>query len=541
MLLRTMTIGLFGAALGAFGHSQAAEQVATVEIVVPGSVIQAIEGIDIGPDGMIYGTSIHAQEVYRIDPDTGFVTIAIASPYGESDDVAVGPIGSPVEGVLAWTAQHTGEIRIQRPGGMPEVVLSNAPRVNPIAFNAEGRLFTSQSGAGENELWEIDIIGNTPPRVVAKNKGRLNGFGFGPDGRLYAPHFGTNELFAINVDTGEHTVIAKDVGSTAATKTDANGDVWNVDYTTGDLWFTDIETGKSEIVKNFPEPLDNLVIDKNGVIYLADLAISGITAFDPKTGKSWEVTAGSFTVPLGMAMTTFDDEEAILIADPFGYRFLDPKTAEMTREPEMWSAGGSSSVAANEEFLFTTYTNYNAVRKIDRETNEVVFMTTDIQTPRGIVLTSAGDAIIADTSTGRLVRLVGEDIQELATGLDDPVALLLESDSSVLVSEIGSGTISRVDVLSGKRTELVSGLVNPLGLALLNDGRVVVVEPKGTVTAIDLLTDERTVLARGLPVSLDHHDLPANTPLGIAVDRSGAIFVSCGDDNSVVKITLNDG
>jgi hypothetical protein len=63
LLLRTMTIGLFGAALGAFGHSQAAEQVATVEIVVPGSVIQAIEGIDIGPDGMIYGTSIHAQEV----------------------------------------------------------------------------------------------------------------------------------------------------------------------------------------------------------------------------------------------------------------------------------------------------------------------------------------------------------------------------------------------------------------------------------------------------------------------------------------------
>ena len=231
--------------------------------------------------------------------------------------------------------------------------------------------------------------------------------------------------------------------------------------------------------KIFLSPLDNLVIDKNGVIYLADLAISGITAFDPKTGKSWEVTAGSFTVPLGMAMTTFDDEEAILIADPFGYRFLDPKTAEMTREPEMWSAGGSSSVAANEEFLFTTYTNYNAVRKIDRETNEVVFMTTDIQSPRGIVLTSAGDAIIADTSTGRLVRLVGEDIQELATGLEEPVALLLESDSSVLVSEIGSGTISRVDVLSGKRTELVSGLVNPLGLALLNDGRVVVVEPKG--------------------------------------------------------------
>jgi hypothetical protein len=59
-----------------------------VEIVVPGSVIQAIEGIHIGPDGMIYGRSIHARAVYRIDPESGFVTVAVPPLYGESDDVA---------------------------------------------------------------------------------------------------------------------------------------------------------------------------------------------------------------------------------------------------------------------------------------------------------------------------------------------------------------------------------------------------------------------------------------------------------------------
>jgi sugar lactone lactonase YvrE len=95
---------------------------------------------------------------------------------------------------------------------------------------------------------------------------------------------------------------------------------------------------------------------------------------------------------------------------------------------------------------------------------------------------------------------------------------------------------------SGKRKELVSGLVNPLGIAALPDGRVVVVEPaRGTVTAIDLFTGERSVLAHGLPISLDHHHLPASTPLGIIVDSTGAIFVSCGGDNSIVKITLAKG
>ena len=542
--MRFMTLLAVSTVLAApfVAATQTAAQPATVEIVVPGSVIQAIEGIDIGPDGMIYGTSIHAQEVYRIDPNTGFVTVAVPSPYGESDDVAVGPKGTPAEGILAWTAQTTGEIRIQRPGGMPEVLMPDVPRVNPIAFNKEGRLFTSQSGAGENALWELDVIGDAPPRLVAKNKGRLNGFGFGPDGRLYSPHFGTNELFAIDVDTGDYEVIAEGVGTTAATKTDANGDVWNVDYMTGDLWLTDMKTGESRIFANFPPPLDNLIIDKSGVIYMADLAVSGITAFDPETMKSWIVTAGSFTVPLGMAVTTLNGEESTLIADPFGYRFLDPQTAEITREPRMWSPGASSSLAANEDFIVTTYTNYNAVRKIDRSTNEVVFLSRDVDAPRGVVLTSDGDAIIADATTGKLLRLVDDQIEDVATGLNEPVALLLEDDASVLVTEIGSGTISRVDLTTGRRTELISGLVNPLGLAMLPDGRIVVVEPaRGSVTAIDLLSDERTVLAQGLPISLDHHHLPTNTPIGITVDSAGAIFVSCGKDNSIVKIMLARG
>lgn len=537
---RTTTVAL--SLCLASAAAQAAGHAVTVEIAVPGSEIQAIEGIDIGSDGMIYGTSIHALEVYRIDPKTGYVTVAVASPYGESDDVAVGPAGTPVEGVLAWTAQSTGEIRIQRPGGMPEVVLANAPRVNPIAFNKDGRLFTAQSGAGENELWEIDLIGDKPPRVIAKNKQRLNGFGFGPDGRLYAPHFTTNELLAIDVDTGEHTVIANNVGTTAATKVDADGKVWNVDYTTGDLWKTDVETGKSEIVANFPEPLDNLTIAPDGVIYMADLAISGITAFDPKTKESWTVTAGSFTVPLGMTMTTDGGKEAVLIADPFGYRFLDPETYEFNREPQMWNTGSSSSVAANEDVIVTTYANYNVVRKIDRKTNEVVFMNRDIAAPRGVVLTSEGEAIIADADTGRLLRLVGEDIEDAATGLNEPIELILESDTSALVVELASGTISRVDLVSGAHNVVVDGLVDPLGLSRLHDGRIVVLEqPRGTVTAIDLATGVRTELTQGLPISIDHHDLPPNTPLGIAVDSRGDIFVSCGKDNSVVKITLGNG
>ncbi len=513
-----------------------------VEVAVPGSVIQAIEGIDVGPDGMIYGTSIHGQAVYRINPETGLVTFAVPSPYGESDDVAIGAAGSPVEGWLAWTAYSSGEIRIQRPGGMPEVVATGLPRVNPIAFRDDGRLLFAQSSrSGDNGLWELDLANGTPRRLVAKNKWRLNGFDFGPDGKLYAPSFRQNELLAIDIETGESKVVADDVGLIAALKVDAEGNLWSVDFANGDLYFTRTATGQSRVVTQFTPPLDNLAIDQNGFIYVAELAVGGITGFDPETGKKWTVTVSSFTVPLGMTTTIRDGKEAILVADPFGYRFLDPDTHEITREAEMWFKGRSSAIAANDQHIVTTDVDSRVVAIIDRRSNEVLFETDQLQSPRGVVLTSTGDAIVADAQTGQLMRLSNGTLEEVAEGLDEPVALALENDNSVLVSEVGSGTISRIDLSRGSRTELVSGLHDPLGIALLADGRIAIVEAgKGGVTAINLTDGARTILARGLRIARPDHRIASNAPVGVAVDHEGAIFVSSGGDNSVIKIVLTD-
>ncbi len=513
----------------------------TVEVAVPGSLIQAIEGIEVGPDGMIYGTSIHGQAVYRIDPDTGHTTFAVPSPYGESDDVAIGQTGSPVEGWLAWTAYSSGEIRIQRPGGMPEVVATGLPRVNPIALRDDGRLLFAQSSrSGENGLWELDLAKGTPRRLVAKNKWRLNGFDFGPDGRLYAPSFRQNELLAIDIETGESEVVADDVGLIAALKVDADGNLWSVDFATGDLYFTQTETGQSRIVTQFTPPLDNLAIDPDGIIYVAELAIGGVTGFDPKTMEKWTVTSASFTVPLGMTTTMQDGKEAILIADPFGYRFLDPDTYAVTREADMWFKGRSSAIAANSEHIVTTDVDARVVTIIDRSTNKVVFTSEQLPAPRGIVLTSSGDTIIADAQSGQLMRPANGVFEEVAKGLNEPIALALESSASVLVSEIGSGTISRIDLANGNRIELVSDLADPLGIALLPDGRIAVAEAaKGTVTAINPVDGTRTILAKGLRLARPDHRIASNAPVGIAVDDAGAIFVSAGGQNSVVKIVLN--
>ncbi len=505
--------------------------------------MHGIEGINFDLDGHLLGASIHGQSVYRIDVRTGRVSVAVGPPHGEADDVAVGPAGTPVAGILAWTAQVTGEIRIQRPGGVPEVAMPNVPRVNPIAFRADGRLFTAQVGAGEDSLWELDLVSGQPPRRVASGRGRLNGFGFGPDGRLYTPQFGTDRLVAIDVDRGEFTTIAQGVGSPAAVKVAPNGDVYSVDYLRGDLWLTPGTGGGSRVVAQVREPIDSLAIAPDGTIYVSNVADSSVVAIDPVRGRSRTVVHGVFSIPLGMGLASLDGVPRLIVADPFGYRFVDPKRGTVTRPPWAANRGASSAVVADERSIaFSWAGGAGRVRQIDRATDTIVVDTAAVGAPRGIALTSRGEMVVADAREGRLVRVTAQAITALATGLDEPVAVLLESDGVALVAEARAGRISRVDLADGRRTTLVEGLRRPTGLARLPDGRLVVVEPDlGQVLAIDPQSQARTILATGLRLSLDGLDLPRNTNAGVVVDGDGTVFVACAGDNSIYRIAPAGG
>ena len=86
--------------------------------------------------------------------------------------------------------------------------------------------------------------------------------------------------------------------------------------------------------------------------------------------------------------------------------------------------------------------------------------------------------IVVDAEGGRLLRATAAGVTALATGLAEPVALLLESGGSALVSEAGAGRISRVNLRNGSRQTLVEGLQRPTGVARMRDGRLVIVEPE---------------------------------------------------------------
>ena len=82
----------------------ASSAAAPTELVTSG-ILHGAEGMDFGPDGMLYAASLSAYSIVKIDPKSGVVSVLVGPPEmeAEADDVAVGPAGTPAAGIVAWT------------------------------------------------------------------------------------------------------------------------------------------------------------------------------------------------------------------------------------------------------------------------------------------------------------------------------------------------------------------------------------------------------------------------------------------------------
>jgi sugar lactone lactonase YvrE len=506
--------------------------------LVPGGPLHGAKGIEFGPDGGLYVCSVYAQSIYRVDVESGAVDVAVGAPHGESDDVAFGP-----DGMMAWTALPSAELRAMYPGGEPFVVATKLPLINPVGFTDDGRMFAAQIGI--DRFLEIDPRGETEPRLVAKGIGHLNSFEITAENALYGPLAGNGTLARIDLETGMVTPVAENMGTLSAVNLDSQGRVYAIGWDDGRVMRFDGE-GSYEVIATLVPPLDNLAIDADDFIYVSLPARGAIVRIDPDTGAQTEIVPGNMGIPGGLHLDTTNGRETLIVADDFGFRHVDTRTGEIwatTDLTEFMDPNAASDVIANEQLIILSDIARDRVYAIDRETGKKTHKWRRIGKPYGLLLSNSGDPLVVLHDGGQIVQLSLTDRkarQVIATDLDRPVDMIAVDTDKLIVSEAGAGQITRIDMTTGSKAVVAAGLAQPEGIALLNDGRIAVAEVgKQRVIAVELSSGWTEVLADNLPIGLDlpGENGPVHVPTGLVADSSGAIYISSDIDHSLLKLT----
>ncbi|HIK75827.1 MAG TPA: hypothetical protein EYG00_14160 [Alcanivorax sp.] len=494
-----------------------------------------VHGLGVDPAGRLLAGSVVGQSLSLVDRESGSVSPFVAPPVGMADDVAFGP-----DGEIAWTAYLVGELRIRNAAGEIRTVASGLPGLNSLAYTDDGRLFATQVFMGD-ALYEIDRRGEQPPRKIIEGMGGLNGFEFGPDGYLYGPLWFKGKVVRVNVDSGEMETVADGFQIPAAVNFDGQGRLYVVDSATGEL--LRVTPGRAEKVRvaQLNPSLDNLAIDKKaGLIYVSNMADNSIQEVDLADGRVRDLVRTRLAAPSGLAMV--GDE--LHIADTFAYRVMDTGSGEIREVGRMWASHLEYPLNAwaDQNVVVLTSWATGTVQVFDRASGEMTHGFHDFQAPHDAVQLADGSLLVAELGSGSLLRVSGEQGEQrepVVVALAGPSGMAFNQDRSRLFVTTAGGSVWAVNPADWSKRRVRDGLAMPEGISVSAAGKLLVMEVgKQRLLEIDPLDGATRTLAKNLPVGLPVLDgLP---PTGVFNDvveaANGDLFFTADRDAGLYRL-----
>lgn len=529
-------------------------QNSVLKTLVRGAALNAANGIEIGPDGHLYVASVNAQAIIVMNKNNGKIIDRITDGVQSPDDLVFGPDGS-----LYWTDILTGQVGRRTPDG--QVTKQQfLPGVNPIAFSDDGRLFVALDFLGDG-LYEFDPELNAPPRTIIECPsgfclGFFNSFDFGPDGLLYGPLFALGQVIKVDVETGDYEVLADGFFNPAAAKFDPDGLLTVLDQS-GGVFKVDPMTGDKTLFTTLEPGLDNMVFDEDGTLYMTNNDEGWVAEILP-SGQARIISPGGMIVPQGIAvMEGSNNQDVVFEADIFSLRqfngtsgqqenqykgFLVPIPGQVSLTlPQNISASGDDLVIAS--FFSSTVQVWNP------ESGVIADYASQVGAPIDAVRLSSGEIVVSDLALPSGIGVYRLSDNSLVAPLVVASGLATDGET-VWAADWATGNIVEIDFSGGSPTTMIiaNGLSFPEGIAIDNDGRLIVYETNGPVpfgdsrlTRIDLTTGEQTTLVEGLQPK--QGGLPGFPPMwffdGVDVGPSGDIYIRGGEENVIHKIKAN--
>lgn len=520
------------------------------QFLVPGSHFHGVHGLAFDRDDQLFVGSVVGQALYKVQVDSGEVETRVPAPEGMADDIAFS-----ADGAMAWTSFLTGIVHARAKPDQPIKQLAiGLPGINSLAFTKEGRLFATQVFLGD-ALWEIDTgplkadaQPNAPlkaPRKVMEGMGGLNGFEFGPDGLLYGPLWFKGEVVKIDVDKATVTTVAEGFKVPAAVNFDSKGNLYVVDTALGQVVRVETSSGQKTLIATVKPSIDNLAIDSRDRLFITNMVDNGVYQVDTTTGQVRTVVEGKLAVPADIAVHSDGLKETLYVPDIFSYRTVDGASGEVTTVLRMQSDALEYpfGVSVNAKHVILTSWFTNSVQRIERTTGKPLAMLHDFKAPVDAMEAEDGSLLVLELGTGSLLRVKGADGKDrtvIAKELNAPVAMASAGPGAVYVTELATGAVVRINLANGAKNVIASGLKAPEGIDVAPDGRLIVAEVGlRRVVAIDPKDGKITPLAGNLAIGIASFQggPPAYVPTGIAVGKSGAIYITSDVRNAIYKLT----
>ncbi|HZQ01650.1 MAG TPA: hypothetical protein VFB13_19050 [Reyranella sp.] len=544
-----LALGVAGTAMAQPASAPLPTREYTQQFLVPGSWFHGVHGIAFNKDDQLFAGSVLGQTIYRVQVDSGEVEPAVNPPTGMADDIAFAE-----DGTMAWTAFLMGKVYIRRGNKTVEVGGFSGP--NSLAFSKDGKLYVSEVFLGD-ALYEIDLKNFDKPefkslqrgdlRKVADKLGGLNGFEINrDDGFLYGPLWFKGQAVKVNLENGAVDVVASGFVTPAAANLDPQNrdNLYVVDTGTGSVWSVSLTSKAKKLVASLKPGLDNLAFDSRGRLFVTSMTDNGIYLVDKATGAARTIVEGKLAIPTDLAVVSDNGKETVHVADVFSYRTVDGANGAVS---DVLRVHGDThnyplgiSIGPRHVLLSSWFSN--TVEKVDRKTNKLAATLADFNRPADAIEGNDGTLYVAELGSGNLVK-VSADGKQRSTVVKDlraPVAMAQGPGNVIYVTENGAGAVTSLDLASGARRTVVDGLAGPEGIDVGPDGKIYIAEVgQRRILMIDPATGAKTVIAANLDIGLETYPggPPALVTTGVAVAKSGTVYVSSDRRNSIYKLT----
>jgi len=506
----------------------------TLRRVVGPSRLYGANGLRTGADGRIYIAQVAGSQVSAIDVTTG--EIEVISPMGGNviapDDLAFDEAGN-----LFFTEITKGRISVREKAGRYRIIQGDINCANPITLH-QGHLYTGECIPG-GRIMELDRNGGAP-RIILENVPMPNAFEIGPDGKLYFPVMGANEIWRVDPAGGEPEVVARDLGVPDSVKFDSEGFIVSTQVASGQVLRIDPRTGSKTVLAQLRPGLDNCTFVGDR-LFVSSMTGEIVEILAP--GKTRPLVEKGLQWPMGLAVA---DNGDLYIADgAFIFRLVAGGEPEMVGN--LFSPGypgfARGLAAIGEGELLVTTANGDVAR-FWPEKQQSEMLASGYDQPMGVVTNSDGTVLFAAYGSGQVMAVENGNITALAGGLDRPVGLALSPDGSCYVSESGAGRILK---LTGHKAETVlDDLRQPEGVVFCNGKLYIIDAVARELIQFDPGTGVRESIASNLPVGgppgVDRHKLgpigtlagPMTAFTGIAAGSDGTIYIAGDAEGSVL-------